>query len=377
MIGPAQLLADLVAIPSVNPLLAGDEAGDDERGVAAYVAGFLRAAGAEVRLQPVAGQRCNVVGRLPRARTADASVLLLTAHMDTYPAGGPRSGYQAVTEGSTVYGRGSADAKGSLAAMLTAFAEVARSGGGREAYLAATVDEECLLLGARQLSALGIRPALAITGEPTSLVPVTAQKGIARGSLVVRRPRAHAAYPHGESAVTTAMRLTGAVTELNAEYARREAPPQLGPRTVSITKISSDGGMKQVAGEIPLWYDMRFLPGEAGETAVKELAADLSRVAGSGAEFDAGAVTFVSPPNQLTPNPLAREFFAAVSQVTGRCEPEGFAYGSEAGVLAEFCDASLVFGPGDARYSHREVEQIDVPEIEAAAEVFRKVLTGA
>lgn len=375
MISPAELLSDLVAIPSVNPLLARDEAGD-ERGVADYVAGFLRAAGAEVRLQPVEGRRCNVIGHLPRKPGADDSVLLLTAHMDTYPSGGRRSDYRAVTEHGTVYGRGSADAKGSLAAMLAAFAEAARAGSKREAYLAATVDEECLLQGAKRLSALGIRPSLGITGEPTSLVPITAQKGILRGYFVVRCPRSHAAYPAADSAVTRAMRLVAAITELNGETTRQEAPEELGPPTVSVTRIESNGGMNLVADEVKLWFDARFLPGEAGQDVAKGLEVDLGRLAGPDLTFELGPVSFVSPPNRLATNALTADFFAAVTAATGRCEPDGFAYGSEAGVLAEFCDASLVFGPGDASYSHGEVEAVDVAELDAAAEVFRTVLVG-
>lgn len=375
MISPAELLSDLVAIPSVNPLLCTDQV-DDERSVAAYVAGFLRASGAEVEMLPVEGGRCNVVGHLSRGRHGNDSVLLLTAHMDTYPAGGPRSGYQAFTEQGVLYGRGSADAKGSLAAMLAAFADAAKFDSRREAYLAATVDEECLLLGARQLSTLGIRPALGITGEPTSLVPITGQKGIIRGYFVIRRPRSHAAYPAVRTAVSDAMRLVNAVNELNREYERDSNSVKIGGPTITITKLESDGGMNLVADEVKLWFDARFLPGNSGENFIKELTDDLGRLAGPDMTFDLGAVTFISPANRLVSNVLSEEFFAVVSAVTGRCEPESFAYGSEAGVLADFCDASLVFGPGDAAYSHRDVEAIETAELDTASEVFRKMLIG-
>ncbi|MEV4330992.1 M20/M25/M40 family metallo-hydrolase [Streptomyces sp. NPDC049597] len=371
------LLRELIAVPSVNPLLPGSEGIADERDLAALVADRLRAAGLDVETQEVTDGRRNVIAHLPRAGAADDEVVLLSAHMDTYPAGGPRAGYEPVADGRCLYGRGSADAKGSLAAMMTAFLQAAASPDRREAYLAATVDEECLLQGARALASHGMSPTLAVTGEPTGLVPVVAQKGIVRGAFRVRGPASHAAYPAEATAVASAAELVRAVARLNADLARRPGHPDLGTPTLTVTRLDSNGGMNLSATEVTVRFDGRFLPGTTGERFAADIERQLRTLLPAEADFALQPLTFVSPPNEVPPaSPLVPEFFAAVKNVTGSCEPQTFSYGSEAGVLAGFSGASLVFGPGDARHSHAETEVVDLDELTAATEIFRSILVG-
>ncbi|GAA4057405.1 acetylornithine deacetylase/succinyl-diaminopimelate desuccinylase-like protein [Nonomuraea soli] len=380
MLSAAELLAGLVGIPSVNPLLPGATPDDDERRVAAFLADYLRAEGVDAELQEVKDGRCNVVARIARAGEADDAVVMLTGHMDTYPAGGPHAAYQAVVKDGMLYGRGSADAKGVLAAMTTAFLTAARAEHRRETHLVATLDEECLMLGVKALAALQVRPTLAITGEPSNLIPVVTQKGIVRGSWRVSGPAAHAAYPTEKTAITEAARLVEAVGVLNRRYAGQPPAPMLGAPTVTVTRIASDGGMNLAAREVVVWFDGRFLPeatppSEAGGRAfARQVDRDLRTLIDT--DFVMDELTFVSPPNAAdVDTPLVAEFLGHVRQVAGRCEPEGFSYGSEAGVLASFADAALVFGPGDARFSHAWEEGVPLAELDAATEIFRRLLT--
>ncbi|MGC4949507.1 M20 family metallopeptidase [Streptomyces sp. DT224] len=372
-----ELLRELIAIPSVNPLLPGSEGVPDERDMAAFVAERLRTAGVEVRTQEISAGRCNVIARLPRAGEADDNVVLLSAHMDTYPAGGPRAAYEPVGDGRTLYGRGSADAKGSLAAMVTAFLQAAAEPNRREAYLAATVDEECLLRGVRALAEHGMRPTLGITGEPTLLAPVAAQKGIVRGTFLVSGPPCHAAYPADVTAVSCAAELVGAVGRLNAALGARPGHSSLGSPTVTVTRLDSSGGMNLSAAEVTVAFDARFLPGTTGEDFATSMESELRELLPAHVDFALQPLAFVSPPNEASSaDPLVAEFYAVVRDVVGTCEPEAFAYGSEAGVLAEFCRASLVFGPGDARCSHAETEGVELGQLTAATDIFRSILLG-
>lgn len=372
-----ELLHELIAIPSVNPLLPGSDGIAHEADLAAFVVGRLRSAGISVETQEVVDGRHNVIAHLTRAGDADAEVVLLSAHMDTYPAGGPRAAYEPVGEGRMLYGRGSADAKGSLAAMMTAFLQAATASDRRECYLAATVDEECLILGAKALTTHGMRPTLGITGEPTGLVPVVAQKGIVRGSFRVRGPKIHAAYPHGTTAVGSAAELVRALERVNERLGTGPSHPDLGAPTIVVTRLESDGGMNLGATEVVVWFDARFLPGSSGEDFSARIEQDLRKLLPQQVDFVLDPLAFVSPPNEVPPaSALVAEFFAAVKNETGTCEPDSFSYGSEAGVLAEFCQSSLVFGPGDARCSHADVESIDLDELGAATNIFRSILVG-
>ncbi|MER6673373.1 M20/M25/M40 family metallo-hydrolase [Streptomyces sp. NPDC000983] len=371
------LLRELISIPSVNPLLPGSEGLADERNLASFVVDRLRAAGLDVETQEVADGRRNVIAHLPRAGVADDAVILLSAHMDTYPAGGRRAAYEPVGEGRQLYGRGSADAKGSLAAMMAAFLRAAESPNRRACYLAATVDEECLLLGARALTRHGMRPSLGITGEPTGLAPIVAQKGIIRGTLLVRGPKSHAAYPTEKSAIGNAAEVVQAVGRLNVILRDRPGHPDLGTPTVTVTRLDSTGGMNLSATEVAVQFDARFLPGTSGEEFAALMERELRELLPSGVDFVLEPLAFVSPPNQTpTDSPLVSEFCAAVQSAAGSCQPGTFSYGSEAGVLAEVCAASLVFGPGDPGYSHAETEVIDLDELDVATEIFRSILVG-
>lgn len=372
---PLELLQRMIEIPSVNPRLSGDPA-DGEGELGHWLADYLAGHGIQVDLQKVADDRVNMIGHLPRSGSADSSVVLLSAHMDTYPRYGELSGFRAQVTDGRMSGRGSADAKGPLAAMVAAFVRAARSPGHREAYLAATVDEECLLLGCKQLAQHGMRPDLAITGEPTQLVPIVAQKGIVRGSFVITGPKVHAAYPKTDSALTGAARLVQACGTLNRDLAARH-PSALGPPTVTPTSVDCDGGMNLVARNVTVSFDARFPPGRQGEDFLREIEQRLRGELGDSVPFEIGAEVFVSPANRcdLTDG-LVAEFIGTTAAATGQPGVDSFSYGSEAGVLAEFSGNSLVFGPGDPSYSHAVEEWLDVAELATATTIFERILTG-
>jgi acetylornithine deacetylase len=110
------LLRDLIAIDSVNPSLAPNASGEAE--IAAVIASTLRKGGVHVEVQPVTGSRSNVIGLLEGAQ--HGRTLMLCGHMDTVGVGGMDAPFDPVQKGNRVYGRGSQDMKGGLAAMLSA-----------------------------------------------------------------------------------------------------------------------------------------------------------------------------------------------------------------------------------------------------------------
>src|SRR5438067_1480185 len=143
------LLSNLVAIPSVNPAMAGPgAAGTGEAGVATYVMEWCAAHGLAAHLREVAPGRPNVVIDLGLPR---ASRVLLQTHMDTVPGDpmGERA-YRPEVRDARLYGRGACDAKGQLAAMLWAMARLKESGEGLGAnvVLVAAMDEEHTFQGA-------------------------------------------------------------------------------------------------------------------------------------------------------------------------------------------------------------------------------------
>src|SRR5206468_7518210 len=139
-----RLLRDLVSIPSVNPMGRPAQGPEFfEHRVTAYLEDFFKGLGVPYERQPVAPLRDNIVARceVPGARRT----LLLEAHQDTVPTDNMTiDPFGARVENGRLYGRGACDIKGGMAAMLAAFARVAREKprGAANVVMACSVDEE-------------------------------------------------------------------------------------------------------------------------------------------------------------------------------------------------------------------------------------------
>src|SRR5262249_5690760 len=143
-----------------------------------------------------------------------------------------------------LYGRGSCDVKGGMAAMLTAFARLVRERPAEAAnvILACTVDEEHTFYGVQQLMAAGLRANFAVGAEPTSLQIVDAHKGVVRWKVRTEGRACHSSTP--EQGLNAVYRM-GHVLPLIELYANRlqqsSSHPRLGPPTLSVGRI--EGGV--------------------------------------------------------------------------------------------------------------------------------------
>ena len=178
-----ELTRKLIDIPSVT---------GDERAVGMFLQEHLEGLGYNVQLQEVARDRFNVF-----ATTGAPARVVLSTHMDTVPPF-----IQSGEDDEKIYGRGSCDAKGIIAAQINA-AQKLRSEGIQEVGLLFTVDEEQGSHGAQtaNLEKPGGVEYL-INGEPTDNKLASATKGSLRLNLHTRGRAAHSAYPEqGESAI--------------------------------------------------------------------------------------------------------------------------------------------------------------------------------
>lgn len=190
------LLADLVRIPSMNPMgRTRTGAAYSEEALAEYVKAYAQRAGMDVEMYPVAPHRPNVIARV---ETGARQTLMLEAHLDTVHADAMTiSPFEPVVRDGRLYGRGACDTKGSLAAFLYAITSLLadRSKLRYNVLLVAVADEEYQFSGARTAVAKGLRADFGIAGEPTGLRIVRAHKGVTRWRLHARGKAAHSAYP--------------------------------------------------------------------------------------------------------------------------------------------------------------------------------------
>ncbi len=238
-----RLLSALVAIPSVNPMgraLAGPEF--LETRLTDYLEAWFRDLDVACVRHPVAPGRDNLLARYtaPQSRR----LILFDVHQDTVPADGMTiPPFEPRIERGRLYGRGSCDVKGSMAAMLTAFARLVRERPVGSAYvlLAFTVDEEFTHTGSSRLAEMDHKADLAIVAEPTSLNLVDCHKGALRWKIRARGVACHSSTPQlGQNAIYR-MRRVLEVLETYADSLSVSTPdPVLGPPTCRSVELRED-----------------------------------------------------------------------------------------------------------------------------------------
>jgi acetylornithine deacetylase len=181
---PFTLTRQLIDIPSLT---------GDEQSVGEFLATQLATLGYNVERQTVAGGRFNVI-----ATTGEPPRIVFSTHLDTVPP------FIASSEdGEYIYGRGSCDAKGIIAAQIFA-AEQLRRNGMNTVGMLFTVDEELSSFGAQAANKhpLASECRFLINGEPTDNRLATGTKGSLRLIVTTEGRAAHSAYPEaGESAI--------------------------------------------------------------------------------------------------------------------------------------------------------------------------------
>jgi acetylornithine deacetylase/succinyl-diaminopimelate desuccinylase-like protein len=274
-------------------------------------------------------------------------------------------------------GRGSCDVKGSMAAMLTAFARLVRERppGSASVLLACTVDEEFTHIGSSRLSETMHRAELAIVAEPTLLNLVHCHKGALRWTIRTKGVACHSSTPHlGVSAIYRMGVVLDALQKHAALLAASAPDPILGPPTLSVGRI--EGG--QSVNVVPDWCDIevdrRLIPGENATAAmdtVKELIENLFE--------DPGSVEMSKPWVHMPPltaqatgwlEPLSRAIETATAH---RPILMGVPFGTDAGPLSEKGTPCVVFGPGDIAQAHTKDEWIDLEQVHKAARAYFQI----
>ncbi len=371
-----ELAAELVSIPSVNPLDGPVGNGRGEAEVAALVESKLREAGIETELREVLPGRPNVLARVP-GQSEEA--VWFDAHLDTVSGEGMAfEPFEARMEDGKLYGRGAADDKASVAAMMAALMAVAQ-GGDKPPYtviFTATADEEYRMRGLMSLLEAGLTARAAVVGEPSGLEVIIAHKGVARFTITTGGKAVHSSRP--DEGVNAIYRMGKVLTAIDA-YAKggvgRETHPMLGKASLSVGVIRGGEHVNVVPDRCQVEVDRRLLPGEDARRAV----ADVRDYLNNALQEDLGLK--VSGPDLTIPgmsisseNPLVQAAAAAVREVTGKAPVNGMQGTTHAGRLAEAGVPSVVLGPGRMGQAHTATEELDLDQLEQAAAVYEGLM---
>lgn len=341
-------------------------------------------------------KRCEALGLIPRrfpytdehgiekinliALTADVSEveLALVGHSDTVPYDPNWAEATNLTErDGKLFGRGSCDTKGFIAAALTAVETIDLSRLQKPLALIFTADEEIGLRGAKRLAeAKPLRARYSIVGEPTSLKPIRAGKGYSLAEVIVKGREAHSAYPSlGASAVFRAARLINRLEGIAAQIREDQHDAFDPPYTTLNVGLIHGGSAKNVlAGECRFTLEWRPIPTQSSgyllnlfRTAIQE---ETQNDPGFECEVDANRADsgFETSPD----SPLIK----LLERLTGN-ESGTVAFGTEGAQMMLLGSEVVVIGPGDIREAHRTGEFVPVDQLERCADILRESIFKA
>lgn len=382
-------------LPVLSDLIGFESTGGKESQAQEYVAAFLSQVGAEtdvweldldlLRTHPAFGMEIErespvgVVGIL--GEDTGGPTLILNGHIDVVPPGDVQRWdyppWRATVHDGRVYGRGSCDMKGGLTAILVATQAVARTRARLPGLLLveSVVGEEDGGVGTLAAVERGYRADGAIVAEPTALKVATASGGALSFRVTVSGLASHGALrEEGVSAIEKFRPIHDALLQLEQTRNTRSRSPLYAryqiPFAISIGTIRAGDWPSSVPEELVFEGRYGVLPGENLEHARNEFEGTLEEVATADpwlrdhpprVEWWGGQFAPASIP---TDHPIVTSVSQAAADVgLGGAGVEGMPYGSDMRLLVEGNTPAVLFGPGDARVSHRPDEFVPIKDV--------------
>ncbi|MES2972540.1 MAG: acetylornithine deacetylase [Pseudomonadota bacterium] len=314
--------------------------------------------------------------------------VILSGHTDTVPWDGQdwsEDPLSATVRDGRLYGRGSADMKSFIAIAVSNARAFLESDAPFAMHLAFSYDEEVGCFGVRELIAdmkdAGIQPLACIVGEPTSMVPAIAHKGVYRYKCCVRGKEAHSSLtPQSVNAIEMAARLVGKLRDM-AEGFEKSEPRYEGfdvPfSTASVGQFHGGIADNVVPRDAEFRYEFRDLPtadaaqmqadivaqARAMEPAMKQVAPD------AGFSFE----TICEVPSFLGSEGDAITRLA--QRLSGEQRVTQVAFGTEAGLFKKSGIPTVVCGPGSIVQAHQPDEYVSLEQL-ARCEAFMRGLAA-
>jgi acetylornithine deacetylase len=371
--GDARALARaLVRVDSRNPTLASGAPGEGP--CAELLRGVLASWGFRTEVHDAAAGRPNLVARIGGGAASGGRSLMMNGHLDVVGVEGMiHPPFAADERDGRLYGRGSADMKGGIAAMCAAAWRAANEGTRGEIVIAAVADEEYESLGTRALLAHGIRADACVVTEPTRLAIMPAHRGFVWIEVNVAGRAAHGSrWDIGVDAIRHAGLLLAELDAYDAELLPTRTHPLLGRGSLHASLIDGGIGMSTYPDRCVLKLERRTIPGESAADALEEVQLACDRVRARRLTFAADARVMVAqgPSDVPTDSPLVRGLDAALRACGERVMVEGMSAWTDAALLNEAGIPAVCFGPGDISLAHAAEEYIPLDEIDRAAGVL-------
>lgn len=349
-----------------------------------WAANYLADLGAKPHLiHDADGSKANLFATIG---PSDEGGVCLHGHTDVVPVEGQpwqTDPFRLTERDGLLFGRGTSDMKAWLACGLAAVPNYRAHQLRTAIHLAFSYDEEVGCLGApSMIAAFGKsvpKPRIAFIGEPSSMAPIIAHKGLLALDTAITGRAAHSSLVHlGVSAVRAAAEVTAELHRICDEWSELPGAHGMYPSgpTVSVGKLWGGVARNVVPREARLSWEIRFRAGDDPETLLANAKAriDARLRATFGESFDALSVetheaaripAFDSGTNGIAVR-LARRLGA-------NGEARGVPYGAEAGQYAEAGVSAVICGPGNIEQAHQPNEFIARTQLAACDDFLARL----
>ena len=381
-------LRDLIAFPTVSR--------DPNRALIEYCADYLRSIGAVVEIIAAdSGDKANLYATIGPDMVPG---VMLSGHTDVVPVDGQlwtKPPFEAVVESGRVYGRGTADMKGFVAAALSCAGIAAQrhlqTPLQTPLHLALSHDEEIGCVGVRSLidmlAAAPVKPAMCIVGEPTAMAIATGHKGKTAIEAACVGSAAHSALaPQAVNAIHLACDLIAQIRHLQDDMitdGAQDSAYDIPYTTLHAGLITSGVALNIVPDHAVVTFEIRNLAADDPEAILYRLRRAIAPVIAvarkRAAEADIVFKVINSYPGLETS--LDEAVVAMVAELTGRDERIKVAFGTEGGLFSQRLGIpAVVCGPGSMEQGHKADEFVTLAQLDSCdamlASLVDRLATG-
>lgn len=360
-----ELSKELIRIPSVTRL--------SNVPIADYLEIQLEALGCEIeRTEYVDGNgetKVNLVGKLGSGKRG----LAFCSHNDTVPGQEHDwPAFEPAVRDGKLYGRGSCDMKGPLAATLVAAASVDPSKLKHPIYIVLTADEEIGLVGAQKIIEASTMLKEGdiehgVIAEPTRMVPVYSHKGFGLIEVTSHGYAAHSSTGKGTSALLKTAPFLNYLHELDQQLQSDErfmnhdySPPH---HTLNLTVDSGEAALNVTAPKTLIRISLRSMPNAHSQELVQMIATKAESYGFDVFSDDGGALVA----------PLSAEIVKTAVALTGQ-DPETVPYGTDGMFLQHVIENLIILGPGDIAVAHTVGEHVTLAQLDEAVSVYTQMI---
>ncbi|MFZ8928650.1 MAG: acetylornithine deacetylase [Pseudohongiellaceae bacterium] len=344
-------------------------------GVINLLADTFSRLGFSCEIVPVAGahEKANLIATIGRGPGG----LVLSGHTDTVPF--DESLWNTNPLGMTekdnrLYGLGATDMKGFFAVAHEAVQDFLDADFRQPLIILATADEESSMSGARTLANLGKPKArAAVIGEPTSLRPIHMHKGIMMESIHVQGQSGHSSNPTlGKNALEAMHDVIGALMRFRQELQLEYQNPHfiIDVPTINLGVIHGGDNPNRICGHCDLEFDVRLLPGMAGDAVRESIEALIAPIA-SKHHTDIKLTRLIEGVEPFDNRDT--ELVKMAELLTGH-SPESAAFGTEGPFLQQLGMDTIILGPGCIDQAHQPDEYMELSQVKPCINILQQLI---